>query len=158
MNTLGQRISYYRKKTGLTQEGLAEKCSVTPQAVSKWENDISAPDISALPLLASLFNISCDELLGVPRDEVQSVPAELVDVSRSILKIRVLSGDGDKVNVNLPLAVAETLLSVPGLNVGGDALKNIDLHKIIELARSGVVGKLVDITSSDGDIVEIWVE
>ena len=51
MNTLGQRIAYYRKRAGLTQEELAEKCSVTPQAVSKWENDISSPDISLLPTL-----------------------------------------------------------------------------------------------------------
>ena len=43
MNILGQRIAYYRKKAGLTREELAEKCSVPPQAVSKWENDISAP-------------------------------------------------------------------------------------------------------------------
>ena len=43
MNILGQRIAYYRKKAGLTREELAEKYSVTPQAVSKWENDISAP-------------------------------------------------------------------------------------------------------------------
>lgn len=49
MTTIGQRIAYYRKKANLTQEELAEKCSVTPQAVSKWENDISAPDISLFP-------------------------------------------------------------------------------------------------------------
>ena len=68
MNTLGQRIAYYRKKGGLTQEELAEKCSVTPQAVSKWENDISAPDITLIPVLARIFNISCDELLCATRE------------------------------------------------------------------------------------------
>ena len=38
LDTLDERIAFYRKKCGLTQEELAEKCSVTPQAVSKWEN------------------------------------------------------------------------------------------------------------------------
>ena len=40
MNTLGQRIAYFRKQKGLTQEALAELCSVSAQAVSKWENDL----------------------------------------------------------------------------------------------------------------------
>lgn len=74
MNTLGQRIAYYRKRAGLTQEELAEKCSVTPQAVSKWENDISSPDISLLPTLSRLLNVSCDELLGAVRTAAQVVP------------------------------------------------------------------------------------
>ena len=65
MQTLGERITYYRKKNGMTQEQLAEKCSVTPQAVSKWENDLTAPDISLFPRLAELFSVSTDELLGV---------------------------------------------------------------------------------------------
>ena len=71
MTTIGQRIAYYRKKANLTQEELAEKCSVTPQAVSKWENDISAPDISLFPVLAKLFNVTCDELMGVERETPQ---------------------------------------------------------------------------------------
>ncbi|MCI9449669.1 MAG: helix-turn-helix transcriptional regulator [Clostridiales bacterium] len=40
-NSIGQNIAYYRKKLGMTQEGLSEKMNVTAQAVSKWENDIS---------------------------------------------------------------------------------------------------------------------
>lgn len=44
------------------------------------------------------------------------------------------------------------------MNVGGDTLKNIDFEQIIQLVKSGAVGKLVDITSADGDIVEIYVE
>ena len=41
MNSLGEKIAHYRRKAGLTQEQLAEKCSVTAQAVSKWENGIT---------------------------------------------------------------------------------------------------------------------
>lgn len=74
MTTIGQRIAYYRKKANLTQEELAEKCSVTPQAVSKWENDISAPDISLFPVLAKLFNVTCDELLACRPKPPRSCP------------------------------------------------------------------------------------
>lgn len=63
--TLGKRIAALRKEKGLTQEQLAEKVGVSAQAVSKWENDVSCPDITLLPLLADLFGVSVDELLGV---------------------------------------------------------------------------------------------
>ena len=62
--TLGKRISYHRKRLGLTQDQLAEQLGVTAQAVSKWENDLSCPDIAMLPKLASLFGISIDALLS----------------------------------------------------------------------------------------------
>lgn len=63
--TLGGRISAWRKKKKLTQDQLAEKLGVTPQAVSKWENDQSCPDITMLPRLAEIFGSTTDELLGI---------------------------------------------------------------------------------------------
>lgn len=63
-HTLGKRIMAARKKLGLTQDQLAERLSVTAQAVSKWENDQSCPDIAMLPKLAEIFGTTTDELLG----------------------------------------------------------------------------------------------
>ena len=62
--TLGKRIMQHRKNMGLTQDQLAERLGVTAQAVSKWENDQSCPDISMLPKLAVLFGTTTDALLG----------------------------------------------------------------------------------------------
>lgn len=62
--TIGKRIMKNRKRLGLTQDQLAEKLGVTAQAVSKWENDQSCPDISVIPQLADIFGITTDELLG----------------------------------------------------------------------------------------------
>lgn len=62
--TLGKRIVQNRKRMGLTQDQLAERLGVTAQAVSKWENDQSCPDITTLPKLAAIFGITTDELLG----------------------------------------------------------------------------------------------
>ncbi len=67
--TLGKRIVFHRKKLGLTQDRLAELLGVTAQAVSKWENDQSCPDITMLPKLAEVFGITTDELLGIARAE-----------------------------------------------------------------------------------------
>ena len=62
--TMGKRISDLRKGKGMTQEQLAQLLGVTPQAVSKWENDLSCPDISILPQLAEALGVTTDELLG----------------------------------------------------------------------------------------------
>ena len=62
--TLGKRIMHHRKQLGLTQDQLAEKLGVTAQAVSKWENDQSCPDITMLPKLAAIFGTTTDALLG----------------------------------------------------------------------------------------------
>lgn len=63
--TLGEMISTLRKEHGMTQAGLAEKMNVTDKAVSKWERDLSCPDINSLPKLAEIFSVSVDELMQV---------------------------------------------------------------------------------------------
>lgn len=62
-DTLGKRIMALRKAAGMTQEQVAERLGVSPQAVSKWENDVSCPDVTMIPRIAQLFNVSTDELL-----------------------------------------------------------------------------------------------
>ena len=62
--TFGQRLSRLRKEKGLTQEDVANKIVISPQAVSKWENDVSSPDILVLSSLADILGVSVDELLG----------------------------------------------------------------------------------------------
>ena len=76
--TLGKRIAKNRKRLGMTQDQLAEKLGITAQAVSKWENDQSCPDITMLPKLAEIFGITTDELLGreVPHVHEAEVVAE----------------------------------------------------------------------------------
>lgn len=67
--TLGKRITAHRKRLGVTQDKLAEQLGITAQAVSKWENDQSCPDITMLPKLAEIFGISVDALLGCESKE-----------------------------------------------------------------------------------------
>ena len=72
--TLGKRIVANRRRLGITQDRLAEQLGVTAQAVSKWENDLSCPDIAMLPKLAEIFGISVDTLLGITPPEEEKVP------------------------------------------------------------------------------------
>ncbi len=77
--TLGKRIAARRKLLGITQDRLAEQLGVTAQAVSKWENDQSCPDITMLPKLAEIFGISVDALLGITQPKEEPVhEAEIV--------------------------------------------------------------------------------
>lgn len=59
---LGENIASLRRATGLTQELLADRLGVTSQAVSKWERQLSCPDVSLLPTMAEVFSVSIDEL------------------------------------------------------------------------------------------------
>ena len=66
--TLGMMIAELRKEKGMTQLELAEKMGVTDKAVSKWERDLSCPDINSLPNLAEILGVSVDELMQIKRE------------------------------------------------------------------------------------------
>lgn len=165
--TFGTRFARLRKEKGLTQDFVAEKANVSPQAVSKWENDINMPDITLLPMLSDLLGVTTDELLGK-----ETVPAvRMLDASQKkpfeqmLLRIVVDSKDGDKVRVNLPLSLVkiclETGLSMPevsGNKATAEALSNIDWQQMFSLIEKGVIGELVSVQSADGDNVSIVVE
>ena len=61
--TLGQKIAELRKAKNMTQLELANQLNITDKAVSKWERDISCPDINTFPKLAEVLEVSVDELL-----------------------------------------------------------------------------------------------
>ena len=161
--SIGNRISKYRKEKGMTQEELAAKLGVSSQAVSKWENDASCPDISLLPQLCRTLGITTDELLTGNNHEVKLVPVEQrKSLDELTLRIKVNSEEGDKIRVNLPMSLVKICLEM-GVEItpqmtGIERIKSVDLNKIMDLAERGLIGKLVEVESADGDIVEIVVE
>lgn len=162
--TIGNRIQKFRKENGLTQEELAEKLGVSAQAVSKWENDASCPDISLLPQLCRILGITTDELLSGKTETVTLVPtAQRKGLDELTMRIRVNNSEGDKVKVNLPMSLVKLgmeigMVSIPGTGDTGKLLQNVDLEKILAMVEQGLVGKLVEVDSAEGDIVEIVVE
>lgn len=232
--TLGRRIARLRLARTATQERLAKELNVSPQAVSKWENDINYPDISLLPDLARFLGVSVDELLsGASASAQESVaaqesaaekstaevvsvaadePVEIVEESteqvsqgiatqssgfsfgkffgKSMVKVEkndetdsskkkgvrlgngsakhglhvyVVSDDGDVVDMCVPLGLAKFVLN-SGIQISGsylnqetqEQLSNINLDALMDAAKTGESGTLVDITSADGDVVKIW--
>ena len=163
--TIGKRIALLRKEKGLMQEELAEMLGVSGQAVSKWENDQTCPDISLLPQLASILGVTVDELLSGKRETAPSVQIlpedQRKDIKEMMLRIIVDSADGDKVRVNLPMALIQVAIEcgieMPQLS-GSEALKHIDWNQIMDMVSRGVIGNLVEVEAADGDIVRIFVE
>ena len=162
MKALGTKISELRKARGMTQDELADKMGVSPQAVSKWENDLSMPDLPVLIELSDYFHISLDDFL---KEKVQTV--ELLsedkrkDIEQMFLRVYVDSENGDRVRVNLPLALVKMArdmgLDIPQMT-DNLMMQKIDLGMIMQLIESGVIGKLVEVDSANGDHVEVIVE
>lgn len=69
---VGERIQELRKKSGMTQEQLAELLRVSPQAISKWERGVANPDLYLIPDIAEVFNVSADYLLGIAMPDTES--------------------------------------------------------------------------------------
>lgn len=162
--TIGNRIAKFRKAKGMTQEDLANQLGVSSQAVSKWENDASCPDISLLPQLSKVLGVTTDELLTGKNDEVKMVPAEhRKPLEQLTMRIKVDSSEGDRVRVNLPMTMVKLGLEIgvnmlPNMSDTAELFKNVDLSKLVQMVELGMIGKLVEVESADGDTVEIVVE
>lgn len=98
--TLGMMISSLRKEHGMTQLELAEKMGVTDKAVSKWERDLSCPDVNSIPKLAEVFGISVDELMQIKEDAQSESKKDFTPMIHMIMK-----------GVALAMGVAVTVLS-----------------------------------------------
>lgn len=163
-NTLGERISELRKGRGITQEQFAKIMGVSPQAVSKWENDVSCPDISMLPQIADFFHISIDELLkGEQKQETRQVPeSERKSLSQLSVKVRVEEKNGNVIRVRVPLTVVKLALelgtSIP-LQVNGiSGFENLDIQSLITAAENGTIGTLAEVDTESGEHIEVIIE
>jgi transcriptional regulator with XRE-family HTH domain len=74
MTFIGQNIKRLRKKAGMTQPELAEKLRITPKVVSDYETTKANPPTDRLPVIATFFNISVDELIGTKQIDFEAVP------------------------------------------------------------------------------------
>ena len=108
MKSLGTKISELRKARSMTQDELAVKMGVSPQAVSKWENDLSMPDLPILNELSDYFHVSLDDLLKEKEPVVELIPEDKrKSIEQMFLRVYVDTEHGDRVRVNLPLALGK---------------------------------------------------
>ncbi len=84
MKSIGETIAYFRKQKGMTQSELAEKMNVTDKAVSKWERNLSCPDINAISKLADILDVSVEELLKTKKQDYSN--SKIKELINLILK------------------------------------------------------------------------
>ena len=124
--TLGTMIAELRKQHGMTQLELAEKMNVTDKAVSKWERDLSCPDINSLPKLAEILGVSVDELMQIKKEAAEPVNKvqEIMDVApKAVAMAMGIAVAALTVLNELDIKSAMVMLGI-GLACAGIALMN----------------------------------
>ena len=164
--TIGARIAQGRKAKGYTQEEFSQLLNVTAQAVSKWENDLSCPDIQLLPQIASILGVTTDELLtGAKANQGEASPkAEPsinIDTSNLKITINVVKPGQNPVNVTLPLSMVKRFAKIGnGISgiMGNGAIDNVKLDEILELVENGATGEILNVVADDNTVVSITIQ
>lgn len=91
MTTIGAKIRQLRRDKGITQSEMAEHLGVTSQAVSKWEGDLSQPDIALLPDIAAYFGIRIDDLFEYSKEKRYEKIEHMLDYAASISNTEYLN-------------------------------------------------------------------
>ena len=117
MKSIGETIASLRKQKGMTQNELAEKMNVTDKAVSKWERDLSCPDINTISKLADILDVSVEELLKAKKKENSNT--KIKDLINLIFKA-----------VALAMGIAVVVLNI---------LNQIDIKSSIIMLGIGIV-------------------
>lgn len=126
--TLGMMISSKRKEKGMTQLELADLMGVSDKAVSKWERDLSCPDVNSLPKLAEIFEMSVDELMQIKIGVKQE---EKKDVSETVELICKAFALAMEVGV-VALSILGELDTQTGFTMLGIGLASISLYLLQE--------------------------
>ena len=130
--TFGNMVAVLRKQKGMTQLELAEKMGVTDKAVSKWERDLSFPDVSSIPKLAEILGVTVDELMKV-KAESKEEPLkkkidEIVDVAFK--------------GVALAMGIAVVVLSI---------MKQLEIESAITMLGIGLTSLAISSLSKKGE-------
>lgn len=113
--TLGEIISSLRKEKNMTQNDLAEKMNVTDKAVSKWERNLSCPDVNSIPKLAEILGVSVEELLNAQTKQDNSKVDDIINIAL--------------VGVSLAMGICIIVTSI---------LKQIDMNSAITMLGIGI--------------------
>ncbi|MBR6442468.1 MAG: helix-turn-helix domain-containing protein [Clostridia bacterium] len=120
---IGKNLQKLRKLMNLTQEALAEKVGVARQTIAKWETEESTPDLEMSGRLASVLEVSLDDLVNAPEDELDSRPGMRGKHMFGVVTV------GDKGQIVIPVRARRVFNINPGdqLVVLGDEGRGIAL-------------------------------
>lgn len=127
--TFGNTIARLRKENGMTQLELAEKMGVTDKAVSKWERDLSYPDINSIAKLAEIFNVSVDEFMQTKTDGNRNTVVNQIYAIANLAMKGVALAMGVAVVVLSTMNQLDTDAAIPMLGLGLACLAITQLEK-----------------------------
>ena len=158
---IGSNIAALRKEKGITQEELANALGVSAQAVSKWENNSSCPDVSLLTVIADYFGVTVDALLRSGAEEITRADSPSTDNNvaaahggKRNVRIKVTQPNGKETNVKVPFGVVKMGLGVG--NVFG--LQRDVADKIGALLDDTAAADILSVDGENGEHVTISIE
>lgn len=170
---LGENIAALRKNRGFTQEELAKRLGVSPQAVSKWENGTACPDIALLPEIADIFSVTVDDLMRAPAERLisdenkqgkdestaEKSESDFIDdksygAEAKKVNISIIQQNGKPVNLKLPFKLVKT-----GLKIGSiyGLPKNL-YNTVAEAISSETIGEILSLDGENGEKITITIE
>ena len=160
MTTIGNNIAYFRKKAGFTQEELSEIMNITSQAISKWENDLSYPDLASTKKLACVLSVSMEELLNGEANYPVATNADAERIARRILVILVQTASNEacgvkatSVTVRLPVSVVLNAQENGTLNeLVSQDVTQAQIEMVINMIKQGITGTLVNVQTEENSI------
>lgn len=158
---IGSNIAALRKEKGITQEELANALGVSAQAVSKWENNSSCPDVSLLTVIADYFGVTVDALLRSGAEKITRADPPSTDNNvaavrggKRNVRIKVTQPNGKETNVKVPFGVVKMGLWVD--NVFG--LQRDVADKIGALLDDPAAADILSVDGENGEHVTISIE
>ena len=152
--SIGKNIAYYRRKKGFTQSELGEMLGVSNQAVSKWESEMTMPDIMLLPEIAKALGVSLTDLYDVPdekKEEIPSLEKRECAEDRRILVIHVIA-DGADVTTQLPVSAIKSVFGNQLLKQYLGEGEDKQLEALLEMLDQNTTGTLVNVDTEEGRV------
>ena len=144
--SIGKNIALLRRAKGLTQSELGDLLGVSNQAVSKWESEMSMPDVMLLPDIAKVFGVDLNDLYGTAKEIPEiSVPVPESETNMQDSRILNISAKVEGVDVKIRMP-AKALRSMMELCFGDDDEQKKAITEILDSPMSGTV---IDVDNED---------
>ena len=152
--SIGKNIAYFRKEKGLTQSELGDRLGVSNQAVSKWETELTMPDVMLLPEIAKNLGISIDSLYGDLTEKEQIIFDNITEEDRRVLIVSVQS-NGVTVKTRLPVVAIQSIFGNALLR---DCLAEEEIETLLSMLENNAKGTLLNVDSDDAQVTISVVE
>lgn len=152
--SIGKNIARFRRKKGFTQSELGEMLGVSNQAVSKWESDMTMPDIMLLPEIAKALGVTLTDLYDIPDEKREELPPQAGGdhgEDRRILVIHVIA-DGADVTTRMPVSAIKSVFGNQLLKQYLGEGEDKQLEALLEMLDQNTTGTLVNVDTEEGRV------